>query len=156
MEKYLETFTRAVTDVFSEIGFSEITLKESDYRHASSEVVANIGLTGDLQGYLLLRADLKSAKRFIDKMLTNMSMETDEQEFGQFHKEALGEVLNQVSGRSTMNLQMEKVDCDITPPTIVTGQDIYYDITSMDASTYQEISGDYGSIGLFVGIKKIR
>ncbi len=153
MSNYLESFTDALQQIIEEIGFSKTTITDST-NDGNVEIVASVGITGDLQGFMLLRSDIQSARLFIDKMLQNMGMENEETEgFGQFHKEAIGEVVNQVSGRSTMMLADKSIDCNITPPTIVSGANIYTDLRSCESSLNKEVNGIFGSFNLFVGIK---
>jgi chemotaxis protein CheX len=153
----LDLFVRATTEVFSEIGFPDITISDESPEAFPAELLANIGIAGDLQGYFVLRSDLSSATKFITRMLENLEFEVDEQEtFGRFHREAIGEVLNQVSGRSTMYLSEQEIDCDITPPTIILGSNVFMNMKSLSESICKAISGDFGRIGLMVGIKNAR
>ncbi len=153
MTNYLDSFTDALQQIVQEIGFTDTSIVDSP-EDGNVEIVASVGITGDLQGFMLLRSNIQSARLFIDKMLQNMGMDNDEPDvFGQFHKEAIGEVVNQVSGRSTMMLADKSIDCNITPPTIVSGANIYTDLRSCEASLNKEVSGVFGHFNLFVGIK---
>ncbi|MCK5200427.1 MAG: chemotaxis protein CheX, partial [Spirochaetales bacterium] len=115
----LDLFIEAAEEIFREIGFSALIIKDVNSKEEKYELVANIGITGDISGFLLIRSDLESNMRFINKMLTNMGMEAEESDFGKFHKEAFGEILNQISGRATMLLESSGINCEITPPTIL-------------------------------------
>lgn len=156
-DNYLDVFPSALLEVFNEIGFDEITVKDSEEPfEPSTEIIASVGLTGAIQGYMMLSATFESAKKFVDKMMTNIGMEIEEMGFGQFHKEAMGEMVNQFSGRSAMKLhEILHVDCNITPPTIITGNNIYADMTSLIARSAKKISGHFGSVHIFIGIKNI-
>jgi chemotaxis protein CheX len=129
---------------------------ETNGKGAGSEIIANVGITGDLQGYLMIQADLPSACNFVSKMLSNMEVEPEEEGFSQFHKEAIGEIVNQVSGRSVMNLSGREIDCNITPPTILTGSSMAYNVSNLDHVRWSDITGSFGTLSLFVGVKKIR
>ena len=154
MSDYLQQFTGALREVVREIGFEDTSISVEDIDPSSVELVASVGITGDLHGFMMLRADMQSAHNFVSKMLINMGIEPEEEEgFGQFHEEAIGEIVNQVSGRSTMMLADQNIDCNITPPTIISGQSIYSDIASCESSISHILSGNFGKIGLFVGIK---
>ena len=155
--EYLDIFPLALTEVFQEIGFDSIEVEDSaDPFHSNVEIIATVGITGALQGYMMLSASLDSARQFVDKMLQNIGMEIEESGFGQFHKEAIGEMVNQFSGRSVMKLhEISKKDCNITPPTIITGNNVYADMTNLEARTSKIIQGEFGSVEIFVGIKNI-
>ena len=152
----LDIFTDAAKEVFKEIGFDALDFTETNGKGAGSEIIANVGITGDLQGYLMIQADLPSACNFVSKMLSNMEVEPEEEGFSQFHKEAIGEIVNQVSGRSVMNLSGREIDCNITPPTILTGSSMAYNVSNLDHARWSDITGSFGTLSLFVGVKKIR
>lgn len=154
MSDYLQQFTGALREVVREIGFDEISISVGDIDPSMVELVASVGITGDLHGFMMLRSDMTSAYNFVSRMLINMGIEPEEEDgFGQFHKEAIGEIVNQVSGRSTMMLAEQTIDCNITPPTIIVGNSIYSDIASCESSISHILTGSFGKIGLFVGIK---
>ncbi len=149
----LDAFTEATKAVFSEIGF-EISISKGSIDPKTVELVANIGITGDIKGFLILKSDLSSADNFIAKMLSNLGMSTEEEDFGQFHKEAMGEVLNQISGRSTMLLEGKGIQCDITPPTLIIGNNIFSEPADAVYVLNKSLSGDFGLFNLYVGIKE--
>ncbi|MCK4541902.1 MAG: chemotaxis protein CheX [Spirochaetales bacterium] len=150
----LSVFSKACEEVFREIGFYDLNITDADVLANGAEVVANVGLTGGIHGYLLISSDKDSIINFISRMLQNMGMDSEEEDFGQFHREALGEVLNQISGRSMMKLAEQGIDCDITPPTIITGNRILPGMNNLDRIESKLITGFFGRIGLFVGLTK--
>lgn len=150
----LDLFIDAAEEIFQEIGFSELIIKDSSNNEEKYELIANIGITGDIPGFLLIRSDLESSMKFINKMLGNMGMETEESGFGKFHKEAFGEILNQISGRATMLLEASGINCDITPPTILMGKNISMDTYKTSKIVHKSICGDFGNFDLLVGAKE--
>lgn len=150
----LDLFIKAAEEIFIEIGFNDLTIEHCNSRDQKYELIANIGITGDISGFLLIRSDLQSSMNFIDKMLSNMGMEAEETEFGQFHKEAFGEILNQISGRSVMLLESEGVNCDITPPSILRGTNISMETYETANILHKKISSSFGSFDLLVGAKE--
>ena len=101
----LDLFILAAKEIFEEIGFTDLNIEDCDIKDPKYNLIANIGVTGDISGFLLIRSDIQSSMNFINKMLSNMGMEALESDFWKFHKEAFGEVLNQISGRSVMRLE---------------------------------------------------
>ncbi len=150
----LDLFIKAAEEIFQEIGFTELVIQDSSSNEQVYELIANIGITGDISGFLLIRSDLESSMKFINKMLTNMGMEAEETDFGQFHKEAFGEILNQISGRATMLLETSDVNCDITPPTILMGEKISMGTYVAAEIIHKTISGNFGSFDLSIGAKE--
>ena len=62
MSDYLRHFTGALHAVMQEIGFEEIDIHVADSGSISAELVASVGITGDLKGFMMLRSDMKSAR----------------------------------------------------------------------------------------------
>ena len=150
----LDLFIEAAEEVFQEIGFSGLIIQDGSGTDETYDLIANIGITGDISGFLLIRSDLESSMKFINKMLSNMGMEAEESEFGKFHKEAFGEILNQISGRSTMLLESSRINCDVTPPTILMGTNISMGSYVAAEIIHKTITGDFGSFDLLIGAKE--
>jgi len=148
------SFEHATQQVFSEIGFPDVqstdlekTIKENN------EFIATVGLTGQIQGFLSLGGSKSSAINFIRQMLTYMGMdEEDDADFGQSSRETLGELVNQICGRSSMLLELESISIDITPPTILVGSDLFIDVDKLTDILHKKLTGEFGTFNLFVGV----
>ena len=152
---FLSVFEEATQQILSEIGFSDLDSIEPPKPHAPQDIVATVGLTGGLQGYLLLVTSKECGHAFVQKMFENLDIKVDEQGFGQFHQEALAEIVNQITGRSTTLLEQKGFNCDITPPTIMVGSQLSFNLSRLSESFHRLINGEFGSITLFVGIQSI-
>jgi chemotaxis protein CheX len=150
-QQTLQLFVDAVYQIFGEIGITDLEIRNPN-PHENYEVIATVGFTGDMHGYLSIRSSLPSADAFIDRLLDNMGMESEEQQFGRFHKEALGEIVNQITGRTTMLLEEQAIACDITPPTILIGNGLSFDVRSLTFHLEKEFTGSFGFFNLFVGV----
>jgi len=150
----LELFIDAAKAVFIEIGFSDLDINTDTDTGKKYDIIASIGITGEFSGFLLIKSDLQSSMNFINKMLANIGMESEESDFGQFHKEAFGEILNQISGRATMLLESNGINSDITPPTILIGSDISISTYDAAETLHKNIKGTFGCFNLLVGIKE--
>lgn len=151
----LQLFEDATLQVFTEIGFSQLSTETPAASRPPHNIVATVGITGTLLGYISLSTTAECGHAFVQRMFENLHLDIDEQNFGQFHQEAMAEVVNQITGRSTTLLEQSSIDCDITPPTIVVGQDLYFNLSRLTESLHRVIRGDFGSITLFVGIQRI-
>lgn len=152
----LKLFSDALVEVFQEVGVSPVSVSPLEKAANRYELVSSLGITGDMHGYLVLKSSLSSAKEFVGIMAAHMGMDVEENDFGQFHKAAIGEITNQISGRATMLLAENGYDCLITPPTIVTGSNVYMEIPHLEFAKSEKIEGNFGSFGLFVGIKNVK
>ena len=151
--EYIGHFYVAALEVFRELGFDNAGYGEPPVKSVSQGIIANIGLTGDHPGFLIFKSDIESASGFVSKMLENLEMEHNENEFGDFHKEAIGEIVNQVSGRAAMKLSEIDINCNITPPTILTGDNLFFDLRQFTVFTTKSLTAEFGVINITVGIK---
>ena len=150
-EKALICFEKAIVEVFNETGFHNIKLNDKD-EDRNYTVLTTIGFTGQVHGYLMLQADMESANKFVTLLAEYIGMESIDEVFGDFHKSTFSEIVNQISGRSTIHLSEIKLDSDITPPSIIVGSSIYYSISDFDASKTFYIEDSFGIFKIFVGI----
>lgn len=151
----LTVFEEATQQIFAEIGFSDLDSSEPQKPQGPQDIIATVGITGALQGYISLSTSKKCGHAFVQKMFENLDMEVEEQGFGQFHQEALAEIVNQITGRSTTLLEQKNLNCDITPPTIMVGSELFFNLSRLSESFHRLIDGEFGSILLFVGIQNI-
>ena len=149
----LELFIDAAKAIFVEIGFPDLDISKASGNN-EYDIIASIGITGEFSGFLIIRSDRQSSMNFINKMLSNIGMEAEETDFGQFHKEAFGEILNQISGRATMLLESHGINSDITPPTILMGNNISISTYDAAETLNKNIKGTFGCFNILVGIKQ--
>lgn len=150
----VSSITKGIEQILTEIGFSSI--RKSDKDSGIVEVVTSIGITGDVKGTLMLKADRQSAVTIANKMLLSIHPHDIKNEFGTIQKEAIYEVTNLFAGRS-LNILAEKqkqLDCHLTPPTIITGNKISPVMCEISYSTDLFFTGDFGDLSIFVGIAR--
>jgi CheY-specific phosphatase CheX len=148
-----DSFCDATTQVLTEIGFTSIKLVKADRLLEDRDFMVTIGLTGDLIGFFILETAAESALIFLEKMFKNLGVIIEEEGFGKMHKEALAEVVNQVAGRSLMVLSKKKIECSISPPTILSGENLVSSIPMLTKFFRTHIHGNFGKIGLYIGLK---
>ena len=151
--KTINSFFEAATEIFKEIGFPEADFITDNASGNFEGIIANVGLTGEYNGFLVFKTNIDAASAFIERMLANLGMEHSESGFSQFHKEAIGEIVNQVSGRAVMKLSENSINCNITPPTIITGNNLYFDHNQFATKKSKIIGGEFGAINITVVIK---
>jgi CheY-specific phosphatase CheX len=114
-------FLEALRQVFAETGIPIDRLERVRGRGGDAliaEVVASVGITGDLCCNLVLCADNASANGILRGMTAGLALADDLLE--EFPRAAMGEIANQVAGRAVTLLAGAGRQCDITPPTVVT------------------------------------
>ena len=114
-------FLEALRQVFGE---TDIPLDRFEREHGSggdgpvAQVVASVGITGELCCNLMLCADNRSADGILRGMTAGLALPDDL--LGENPRAAMGEIANQVAGRAVTLLAVRGRRCDITPPTVVT------------------------------------
>ncbi len=153
---YISAFTSALGEIFKEIGIPNIELAAADSNGKEYQIVSTVGLTGDIQGYVMLKTDFPCAEEFVAHINDSMGMEKTERKFGEYHKAALSEITNQICGRAMMLLSDSGYDCNITPPTIVTGTAVFTDVLNLVDSSSTLVKSPFGDFNLFIGIKNLK
>jgi chemotaxis protein CheX len=93
-------------------------LKTSPY--SANNIVILIGITGDIKGQAMLSFDESMALKVVSKMMGGMEIK-DLDDIG---KSALSELGNMILGNSATLLFNIGVEIDITPPTLMTGENL--------------------------------
>ncbi|GAC1320150.1 MAG: chemotaxis protein CheX [Chloroflexota bacterium] len=115
----INPFLRAAVEVLTaELGETpvrgQVTLATSS--HASHEVTALIGVTGDLVGMVLVGLATETARNVASRM-----MGQEFPEFDDLAQSGIGEVANVVAGRAAVLLGETGLTCDISPPALAVG-----------------------------------
>ncbi len=151
---YPGIISASVMEIFNEMTFDAVSMRKEKLDVRVYEVMASVGFTGALKGFLLLSGSVQTAQRLIAEMLRKMEITTEEKEFGQFHRESLGEVVNQITGRIAMKFASQDINCNITPPTIIIGRNITSSVSELEISFYHSLNFSFGLFGIFTGLKK--
>lgn len=150
-ENALECFNKAILEIMNETGFHNVKV-ENTGEPIEYSILTTVGLTGRVHGYLMLQSDMESANNFINTLAEYVGMDLNNDSFGDFHKSTFCEIVNQISGRSTIHLSKIDLDCDITPPSIIIGSSIYSSISDFDACQTFYVSDTFGTFKIFIGI----
>jgi CheY-specific phosphatase CheX len=114
-------FLEALRQVFNETGIRLDSVKRERASRSDGpveQVVASVGVTGEVRCNLMLCADNGSADGILRGMTAGLQLPADR--LGEFPRAAMGEIANQVAGRAVTLLASLGRHCDITPPTVVT------------------------------------
>ncbi|MBI9106921.1 MAG: chemotaxis protein CheX [Spirochaetales bacterium] len=144
--------SKACEEIFIENGLSDIEIDSTGVLFDVTNITATIGLAGDVRGHLMLYSALDTAEALVEELFRNMGIEEKISHKDQMFKETFAELLNQLGGRSTIKLSENGFDADITPPTILKGDNIYINTSFYSSTAIVKISGNFGNIGLFIGL----
>ncbi len=154
MEKLVSVFSEALSQIFEETGIKIIDIEDSELPSTrKNEVITSIGFTGKIKGTFILISTEKVAKKISDKMLSNMQISANPKKFGPMNRAAIGEIANQISGRAMTILSTNNIECDITPPTMLTGNNIR--IINTDTGVYRSkmVKIEGGILYIVIGMK---
>lgn len=120
MNPFLKSVVQIVESTISETPQRGKVFLRGKYPFASADVAIVVGITGVLTGQVILSMSLATAKGIAARML----MEDQVTELDEYAQSALAEMANMITANSTIGLADAGFNCDITPPTVITGSRI--------------------------------
>ena len=124
---YIKYLIESVFEIFNEnFDTRPVKGKVSFYTDKyTADVVASIGLIGDLEGNIILLIEKDVALKIASTMFQENITELDDLSLS-----SISELLNFIAGRMITKLFQLEYDNDITPPQIFTDKAIHFDHTS--------------------------
>ncbi|MBI4856653.1 MAG: chemotaxis protein CheX [Acetobacterium woodii] len=119
----INPFIASVTDVMPQLGFGNIVLKEQiekSKKITASGIVLTLGIVGDKKGNVAYSIDTEGAKQIASTMMMGMPVD----ELDDMAKSAISELSNMLTANATINFSNDGINVDISPPTMLTGEDI--------------------------------
>ncbi|NRD77292.1 chemotaxis protein CheX [Bacillus sp. BRMEA1] len=126
--EHINPFLVGVKNIFQDVAqmslaSNGISVKTSPT--ASKNVVVMLGLTGDLRGTIAMNLDEELTKKIASNMMGGMPvLELDE-----LSKSAISELCNMIMGTVCTLFAEQQLSVDITPPSLMTGQNIHLSFT---------------------------
>ncbi len=133
--EYINPFVEAAHDVLKEVLHTDVKRGELYLKSTATPVLgvaAIIGLAGDVEGRVLLDMDRTTAVQVASGMLAGMEMEpiTDLNEMG---RATITELANMITGRAVTKLHNLGFAFDLTPPALVTGDNMEISNANVEA-----------------------
>lgn len=121
--EYINPFIMASTKIITEAtGLSpklgKVYIKDTPYK--GGNVLVLIGLTGKISG----SAVITFSREIACKIASSMMMGIPVPELDEIAKSAIGELCNMILGNTATLFSKHGISIDITPPTIMTGDNI--------------------------------
>jgi len=121
----LTPFIMAVKEVLEQFGVTDIK-KEAVFLKEEmvidQDVTAFVGLVGDMIGNVSYCFSNQTAKKIASAMMMGMPVEV----MDEMTRSALAELSNMITGHAVSVFSSNKVFLDITPPTLVAGEEMYF------------------------------
>lgn len=120
MQVYAEAVTQSAIDMLAMVGGFSLT-KGEPHIHNRTEITDSvavyIGITGDYQGYVLIRFTTEDAKTIAGTMMGGLLLDS----IDDMAISALSELGNMIMGNAGVTLSTSGVNTDITTPTFLQG-----------------------------------
>ncbi|NTV89937.1 MAG: chemotaxis protein CheX [Clostridiales bacterium] len=121
--EYINPFIEASQTVLKQIAnidavLGKVYLRNSPYR--SENIVIMVGLTGTIRGQAILTMSKKLAMSIASSMMFGMPVT----EFDEISKSAISELANMILGNTATILYNRGLGVDITPPTMLMGENV--------------------------------
>lgn len=126
--EYINPFIQGTQSVLKNVCNEETTLgkiylKTSPYTGETISII--IGVTGDIKGQVIFSLNVNSACSIASKMMMGMPVP----EMDELAKSAISELTNMILGNTATLFYNGGINIDITPPSLLMGQNIQISTT---------------------------
>lgn len=142
--EYINPFIKASEDILIQVANSRTEtgkLVLQDFSFKGSNVVVIIGIAGDIKGQVVFNLDEVSACNLVSRMMGGIPVV----HLDEIAKSAIGELSNMISGNAATIFYSKKITIDITPPIIMSGDNIEI-YTTKEKSVCIPLTTEYGDI----------
>ncbi|MBI9102792.1 MAG: chemotaxis protein CheX [Spirochaetales bacterium] len=154
MNSFIETILKkSIIEISAETGLGKtevITATEA----FSPEILVSIGITGMFQGYFMIQGTETNVFGLMKKMIIASGLTLEIADKKEIFTEAFKEFANQMSGRLIMKLSEDDINCNITPPTIISGDNINMELSGLPIYINLKAVFPDEEIHIEIGIKK--
>jgi chemotaxis protein CheX len=147
---YINPFLEALQQVLAMFGVAEMNrskLEKKDNMHVDKDITAIVGMVGDVRGNIAYSFSRDTAKQIVGAMVGMTVNEIDA-----IARSGIGEFANMVTGTAMTLLGESGNVSDITPPSIVFGEDLYMVISSVQTIAVEYETG-FGKIEVNIGLE---
>ena len=149
--KCINPFLDSVKSILEQLGITDIKmsgLNKKEKMFVNLEITSMIGIVGDIRGNIAYSMSEESAKKAISIMMMGMSID----KIDEIGRSAIGELTNMITGNASTLLSRNGYLTDITPPSTVSGKDMYFIISTVETITI-EIDTSIGRIEVNIGLE---
>ncbi|MBF8984913.1 chemotaxis protein CheX [Lutibacter sp. B2] len=121
--EYINSFIKASKDVLTQMTTMDFQVEKPYLKENPinvSNVIIIVGITGEIRGQVVFSMNEITAKQVVSNMMGGMPVD----ELNDISKSALSELGNMIMGNSATLLFNIGKNIDITPPTLMIGQNV--------------------------------
>ncbi|UZQ85059.1 chemotaxis protein CheX [Thermoclostridium stercorarium] len=151
--EYINPFIEASQQVFQMVigvkpSLKKVYLKKSPYNSDSVAVI--VGLTGTIRGQVIISLSVETAKIIASTMMGGMPIEV----FDDMARSAIAELGNMIIGNTATILSTRGINVEITPPSLLMGDNIVVSQIKMNTICVPLDLGDSRSVDIDVSIEE--
>jgi chemotaxis protein CheX len=154
-QEILAAFVEAVRQVFRDTDIAIDSVDDADAFGPDAQVIASLGLTGDVKGIFMLRTDLQGAAGILKAMTGGIRLRITHDRLSEIQLAAIGEISNQIAGRAITLLSDLDLRCDITPPAVLAAPQLQSLVPDLSEIFRQTVRGPFGRLTIFLGIQRL-
>lgn len=147
-----QLMTDSFLKISQETGIGTPETKELDSPFQPNTMIS-IGIIGDFHGFMFIQTTKENLAVLMKLMMEHLGYEMTDNDPNLLN-EAFSEFANQLAGRLMMSFSEAGINGDITPPTVLQGENISMDLGGYPVKTVLEFSYTSGKIITMVGLKK--
>lgn len=150
--EYINPFIEASQTVLKQIAsldvkLGKVFLKTAPYK--SEDVIIMVGLTGKIRGQAIFSMGRKLALKIASCMMMGMPVT----EFDEMSKSAISEMANMILGNAATLLYNRGINIDITPPSLLMGENMLITPNKMKTISIPLMLGDTDKIDLDISME---
>jgi len=153
-QQILGSLVDAVRQVFSDSGLPITDEQPADLSELQPQVIASIGLVGDFRGIIMLSTGQTAARAIARAMASGVRVPNADGLLSEIELAAVGEIANQIAGRTVTILSGRGVRCEITPPAVVAAAHLQSLVPRVEESLLYRFAGPFGSLEIFLGVQR--
>lgn len=152
---YINPFISATKNVLnqfiSDIEFNHGEVKLENSQFSTTGVAAIVGISGDLEGRVILDMNIKTAKRIAGQMDGEQFEDLNE-----MAKACIQELANMMSGKATTTFRNKnnKLTINISPPSLLVGKDATIRDSVNTKLIKVPLKTNYGNLLINLGVKE--
>jgi chemotaxis protein CheX len=150
--KYINPFLEAaitVLEQLTKVNFTKGTLELRDTTASQFNVAVTIGVTGEIQGQVVYSFSFRTAKQIASKMMGGAPVT----EFSGMAESAISELGNIITGNAFTRLCFKNIQCLVTPPSMIVGDNIRTRATQIQTIVIP-LKSELGLMEICVGLEK--
>lgn len=150
--EYINPFIEASQTVLKQIAsldakLGKVYIKNSPYK--SDNIIIIVGLTGKIRGQAIFAMSKDVALFIASKMMFGMPVS----ELDEMAKSAISELTNMILGNTATILYNKGVDVEITPPSLLMGENMQITSSKMKTISIPLLLGDIGTLEIDISVE---